>query len=175
MFIHKAGPLFNEVANTDLSILVYEGGAKSPASRVAGISGILHKIYESKSMITDIAVLFDGGSTGALQVISKNIAKNTNELWKSICTLNSKNGKGQKLLRNIKIHGGLVFSNIHTKCLHFFVILGLPIILGGPRNVNDLFIQPQTPMKTHLRWKRFKRCISSKQQLGLLVVCRLSS
>ena len=38
---------------------------------------------------------------------------------------------------------------------YFSVFLGLPIIMGwGPTNVNHLFIQPDTPNKTHLRWNR---------------------
>ena len=40
---------------------------------------------------------------------------------------------------------------------------------GSNKNVNDVFIQPYTSNKTHLRWIRLNNLISLKKELRLLV------
>ena len=49
---------------------------------------------------------------------------------------------------------------------YLFLFPGLPII---PTNVNDLFIQPYTPNKNHLRWNRPKKLIYFLQVLWFVV------
>ena len=36
----------------------------------------------------------------------------------------------------------------------------IPYNQGGPQNVNDLFIQSYTPLKTLVRWIRLKKILS---------------
>ena len=60
--------------------------------------------------------------------------------------LGLKSGEGQKLCRNMEIHGELETSSFHFPRIpsrHFLVFLGLPIINGVPTNVNDLLSSPR--------------------------------
>ena len=63
---------------------------------------------------------------------------------------------------------GLFTDRLIALLAYFRAFLGLPIIMGGPTNANDFFIQPYTPNKKLLRWIRFTKLIKLFTTVGRL-------
>ena len=90
----------------------------------------------------------------------ENVTKTANDYNDGWCdtpsakvfTLNPKNGKGPKLRRNIKIHGGLIISNFHFRRIqHLFIswcFLDYQCLVGRVQEVSMIFLSSCT-----LLWK----------------------